>query len=115
MNKILRQKHTPAVSILLMTAIYLLGTLLFNTTAQQSNPESAASMIIRVNKHNAVNTLHVYNYYIETTDTGTAKLYADLTNGMRIKLCTGTIQQCEACLDRIVSAITQKLVYYQLF
>ena len=98
-----------------MIVLCLFGTLLFDTTAQQSQNDSAAPMIIRIDKHNAVNAHHVCNYYIEATDTGPAKLYADLTNGTRVKLCTGTTEQCEACLDRIVSAITQKLVYYQLF
>ncbi len=61
MNKTLGQKLTPAIGILLMIAGYLLGTLLFDTTAQQSQNESSAPMIIRVDKHNAVNTQQVCN------------------------------------------------------
>ena len=110
-------QHAPSIkSILLIIVLCLLGTVLFDTTAQHRGTDAPAPMIIRVDKHNAVNTLHICNYYIEATGTPeTAKLYADLTNGTRVKLCTGTTEQCEACLDRIVSAITPKLVYYQLF
>ena len=105
-------KHISGFSILLMIAICLLGTLLFDTTAQQSRTELSPSMIIRIDKHNAVNVNHICNYYIEIMNANTAKLYADLTNGMRIQLCTGTTEQCEAGLDQIVSAITQKLMYH---
>ena len=110
----MKKNSLPVISILLIIIGCLLGALLFDTTAQQSGNDSPTPMIIRVDKHNAVNTHHVCNYYIETTDTGTAKLYADLTNGMRIPLWTGTTEQCEACLDRIVSAIIQDHKCHQI-
>ena len=93
-------KHFSAIGILLMIGVCLLGTLLFDTTAEQSRTDSPAPMIIRVDPHTAVNTAHICTYYIEPTpNTDTAKLYADLTNGMRIPLRTGTLKQCESCLS----------------
>ena len=110
----MNKKYLSAIGILLVTVGCLLGTLLFNTTAQESRDDSRNPMIIRVNAHNAVNADQVCNYYIEIISEDTSKLYADLTNGMRIQLCTGTTEQCEACLHRTVSAITQDHKHHQI-
>ena len=97
-----------------MIAGYLFGTLLFGITAQQIHNESRNPTIIRVDKHNAVNADNVCNYYIEIINADISKLFADLTNGMRIPLCTGTTEQCEACLDRIVSVISPDQKHHQI-
>ena len=110
----MKKNYLPVISILLIIIGCLLGALLFDTTAQQDRTESSTPMIIRIDPHNAVNTANVCNYYIEIVNADTSKLYADLTNGMRIPLWTGTTEQCEACLDRIVSAIIQDHKCHQI-